>query len=131
MSTESGATPSLPIEEPVPGYRDMTWEQAKGQRELCANLNHMPAGLTFPPDFPEPIHFDAEHKQLRYRGMMYHGSYAYLRDLSRDLHYLRAVDELYQLSATPPRHLRLGPIASMLGAGIAVAAIFSVWRVMH
>jgi len=87
----------------------------------------MPAGVAFGDDFPEPIHFDAANRRLVYRGFMYHGSYAYLRNLSRDARYLVALDALYMATATPSRSGH--PVAWRAAGAAAVAAAGAVaWR---
>lgn len=114
-----------------PGYRDMTWAQAAGQREVSAHLERLPTGIDFGDTFPEPIFFDAVKRELRYRGLMYHGSYAYLRDQSRDIKYLLAVDQLYMLSSQPESKSHIKGLVSALTAGLAAAALFSGWKLMH
>jgi len=59
-----------------------TWGEAAGLPETAARLDHLPQGLDFPADFPEPMHFEPERKRLIYRGFMCSVSYAYLRGLS-------------------------------------------------
>lgn len=112
--------------EPLPAYRDKTWEQAAGQREISVPLDHLPEGITFGPTFPEPIHFDPIKKRLHYRGLMYHGSYSYLRDLDKHASYLVAIDQLYALSSNPPKvHHYVAWTAAVVGA-VAVAGLAAV-----
>lgn len=116
-----------PTVEPPPGYRDITWDQAAGKHETSVPLDHLPAGVTFADDFPEPIRHDAVHKRLIYRGYMYHGSYAFLRNVSRDSHFLVALDTLYAATATP--HREGHPVAWRAAGAAAVAAAGAVaWR---
>jgi hypothetical protein len=73
------------------------------QRETAVTLDHLPPGLDFPADYPEPIRFDPDHHRLVYLGVMLNASYTHLRRLSHDPAYLAAVDDLYVLSALPVR----------------------------
>lgn len=119
------------IVETPPAYRDVTWEKAAGQREIFVPLHHFPPQLKFDDQFPEPIRYDAAKERLCYRGLMYHGSYSYLRNQCTDANYLIAIDQLYQLSSTPPKQRHLAAWASAISAGIAIAALVSAWRLTH
>jgi len=105
-------------------WRNKTWQQAAGLHETAARLEHLPAGLAFPEDFPEPIVYDADWKLLLYRGFMYHGSYLFLRELSTDPAYIAALDVLYQESSCPRRswRARLWLLAALIGLGAMGAA---------
>jgi hypothetical protein len=83
--------------------RNKTWAQAAGQRETSVVLQQLPPGVEFPDDFPEPIRYEPAHKLLRYRGMMFHGSYEFLHALSSERAYLVAIDGLYIGSSESPR----------------------------
>lgn len=117
--------------EPLPAYRDITWDRAAGQREISVSLHHFPAQLKFDDSFPEPIRYDAAKERLCYRGLMYHGSYSYLRGQSTEANYLIAIDQLYSLSSTPPKKHHYVAWASAISAGVAIAALASAWRLTH
>lgn len=117
--------------EPLPAYRDITWDRAAGQREIFVPLHHYPTQLKFDADFPEPIRYDAAKERLSYRGLMYHGSYSFLRNQCADANYLMAIDQLYLLSSTPPKKHHYAAWASAISAGVAIAALVSAWRLTH
>lgn len=79
---------------------NLTWQQAEGRPETAAGLDSLPDGLAFPEDFPEPIHFDPATRRLIYRGFMTNNSYRFLHTFSRDLAYMRAINELNTRSVT-------------------------------
>jgi len=81
-------------------FRHKTWFQAEGEREVAVQLESLPAGLCFPEDFPEPLRYDADKRQLAYRGFMSHGSFCYLQQLHSDPRYAQALDDLYTSSST-------------------------------
>jgi hypothetical protein len=126
MSTDKASS----IVETPPAYRDVTWEKAAGQREIFVPLHHFPPQLKFGDDFPEPIRYDSAKERLCYRGLMYHGSYSFLRSQSTDANYLIAIDQLYQLSSNPPKKRHIAAWVSAISAGIA-AALASAWRLTH
>jgi len=127
MSKEQASS----IVETPPAYRDVTWEKAAGQREIFVSLHHFPAQLKFDDNFPEPIRYDAVKERLCYRGLMYHGSYSYLRNQSTEANYLIAIDQLYQLSSSPPKQSHIGAWVSAITAGIAIVGVVSAWRWTH
>src|SRR5262245_12290244 len=116
---------------PPPGkaasdYRNQTWQEAEGQREACVRLDRLPPNLNFPDGFPEPITYDPARKQLKYRGLMFSGSYTYLRKLSADPAYLAALDQLFIATSAPARST--GRWFLVVAALAAVAlAVFSAW----
>lgn len=130
-TVKSPGDSSLLNMEPLPAYRDKTWDQAAGQPEISVPLDHLPEGITFGPTFPEPIRFDPVKKRLCYRGLMYHGSYSYLRDLDKHASYLVAIDQLYTLSSTPPKQHHYVAWASAIVGALAVAALVSVTMMMR
>ena len=127
MSTQSTSAEF----EPLPAYRDITWERASGQREISVPLHHFPVSIKFDDSFPEPIRYDTAKERLCYRGLMYHGSYSYLRNQCNDTNYLMAVDQLYSMSSTPPKKHHYLAWASAISAGVATVALFSAWKLMH
>jgi hypothetical protein len=83
--------------------------------------------VEFPENFPEPICYEAARKLLRYRGMMFHGSYEFLHALSGDPAYLVAIDGLYVGSSQPvgERHWLRWLVA---GAAIGIAVLILLLR---
>jgi hypothetical protein len=116
-------------------HRNKTWSEAAGLPETSVRLARLPQNLIFPDDFPEPIQFDVRRKQLVYRGFMSSRSYAFLRECSPDLDYLRALDYLFQDSA---RHcsaarshrqpLRWRPLLIVFSMVVAAVAIWVYLR---
>ena len=126
------STPNSSAEfEATPAYRDITWERAAGQREIFVPLHHFPAHLQFDANFPEPIRYDAAKERLCYRGLMYHGSYSFLRGQSTEANYLIAIDQLYLMSSTPPKKHHYVAWGSAISAGVALAALVFAWRLTH
>jgi hypothetical protein len=110
-----------------------TWAEAAGLPETSARLNRLPQGLTFPDDFPEPIHFDAASKRLFYRGFMANASYCFLHALSADSGYVAALDQLYQASSyvlKPRSGFRRAWLWLALGATLLVAGAL-LWVRFH
>ena len=130
-SAAAASEPSGSFSKTLAPFRRKTWADAAGQREVSARLDHLPDGLTFGDDFPEPIHFDPASKQLAYRGFMSYGSFRYLWQLHSDPAYGRALDELFTLSSGP-REIRPArwPIAALFAAlaAIATAVIVLILR---
>jgi len=114
-----------------PGYRDATWDQCAGQPEVSVHLDHLPPDVKFDDSTPEPIRFDPQKKELRYRGLMYHGSYSYLRSLSKGGSYLLAIDNLYMLSSQPKKPRRLAYWFSAATAGAAVVGVACAWKMWY
>ena len=121
----NGKSPSQPG-QPAEAYRNKTWTDSEGQKETSVRLDRLPPNLNFPESFPEPITYDSGRKLLKYRGLMFSGSYAYLRKLSTDPVYLAALDQLFIGTATTVSHS--GRWFLMVAAVAAVAlAVFGVW----
>ena len=113
---------------PSEAYRNKTWREAEGQKETRVRLDRLPPTLTFPENFPEPITYDPARQQLMYRGLMFSGSYAYLRKMSTDPAYLAALDQLFiGTSCNPSKTGRWLLMVSAL-AGVALAAAAVWWR---
>jgi hypothetical protein len=111
-----------------PPWRNKTWREAAGQPETAARLQQLPAGLTFPGDFPEPIAYDPSRQLLLYRGFMCHGSYQFLRQLSPDPAYLIALDRVYQASSSGLARRRRWPVrAACALVLLAVLAVLWWW----
>jgi hypothetical protein len=140
MSVDHAASSSTEADQgaaPVPArkpgvFRNKTWVEAAAEKETTARLDGLPAGLAFPPDFPEPITYDAARKLLSYRGFMCHRTYQALHELSGDAAYLAALDQLYQGSSyttgAPSGGRRLGRwLAVAAAAALALAAL---WRLL-
>lgn len=107
-------------------FRNKTWGEAEGQKETVASLDRLPAELKFPESFPEPITYDSGRKQLKYRGLMFSGSYTYLRKLSNDPAYLTALDQLF--IGTSTANAPGGRWTVVIAAVVAVAlAVFGAW----
>jgi hypothetical protein len=126
-STAAASEPSGSLSKTPAPFRKKTWADAEGQREVAARLDHLPSGLAFGDDFPEPIRFDPATKQLVYRGFMSYGSFRYLWQLHSDPAYGRALDELFTLSSGPgeTRPARW-PIAAIVIAIAAIAAAIAM-----
>jgi hypothetical protein len=63
---------------------------------------------------------------------MCHGSYVYLRNLSTDLDYLSAVDQLYVRSANPGTGRRsYTALLAGVGATLALVVALGLWRFMR
>jgi hypothetical protein len=109
--------PPAPRETSLP--RQMTWQQAEGEKETSAPLQRLPTGLEFKPGFPEPITYDPGRQLLIYRGFMYRGSYQYLQSLNSDLAYLTALEQIYVQSASSPPLRRVSwLLAALLAIGL-------------
>jgi hypothetical protein len=108
-------------------HRYKTWDEAAGLPETSAPLRNLPAELSFPADFPEPIRYDAPSGRLVYRGFMCSVSYSFLRGLSTDSRYLIAVDALFQASAAalarPKKNKRLARAWMWLSGAASVGAV--------
>ena len=99
VTTNGAHHPAGPV--PAAAYRNKTWREAEGQKETAVRLDYLPAPLAFPETFPEPISYDPARKLLKYRGLMFSGSYTYLRKLSTDPAYLAALDQLFIGTSCP------------------------------
>lgn len=108
-----------------PSY--MTWSQAAGKMEVAAKLERLPEGVEFPEGFPEPIKWDAERKELMYRGFMTAMSFEFLRQLSTDLLYLAALNSVNIQSSgaimgkPPARRGWVWWVAALAAAGAGAA----------
>jgi hypothetical protein len=113
-------------------YRNKTWAQAAGSREVSAPLAKLPEDVSFPECFPEPIHYDAARHLLMYRGFMTNSSYVELQKLSRNLDYTRALEKLFTASAQDPVEQKPATPWIVLGIiGTALVAVATlVWRMM-
>ena len=111
-----------------------TWGEAAGLPETAARLDRLPADLALTEDFPEPLHFDPGAKRLLYRGFMCSSSYAFLRTCCKDLHYLNALDSLFQQTAgalgARRKQSQSHPWRWVLAAGVAGAAAVA-WMLMR
>ena len=132
MKSDNGiVTPPIrnlntPLPQEKVAYRNKTWGEAAGQKETVVSLDRLPAELRFPEDFPEPIIYDAARKQLKYRGLMFSGSYSYLRKLSNDPAYLTALDQLF--IGTSTANAPGGRWTLVIAIVVAVAlAVFGAW----
>jgi hypothetical protein len=112
-----------------------TWAEAAGLPETYASLKRLPADLGLPDKFPEPIQYDPATKRLVYRGFMCSKSYAFLRECSRDLEFLEALDSLFEQTAAAmsarvrkPRN-RIG--RWLLAAAVAIGAVVLAWKLLH
>ncbi len=114
-------------------YHFRTWAEAAGQPETSARLDRLPAGVTFPEPFPEPIRYDVARKRLTYRGFMASASYRYLQGLSVDPAYRTALDEIYLASSyildRPGLAGRAWPW--LVGLTGMIGAAFLAWRWFH
>lgn len=88
-----------PLAPKLGNLQGKTWLDQATQREVSAPLGALPANISFPEDFPEPIRYDAAGKRLLYRGFMPHATFVELQKLSNDFHYLRALEQLFAASA--------------------------------
>lgn len=115
--------------EPV-ACRNKTWRDAEGQKETVVRLERLPPGLVLPDNFPEPLTYDPARKLLRYRGLMFSGSYSYLRKLSGDPAYLTALDQLFIGTSCPASKVGRW---TLLAAGIVAAAlaVFASWWLLR
>jgi hypothetical protein len=122
-STAAALEPSGSFSKSLAPFRRKTWADAAGQREVSARLDHLPEGLAFGEDFPEPIRFDPASKQLVYRGFMSYGSFHYLWQFHSDPAYGRALDELFTLSSGPRETRRSRwPLAAFIAVAAVIAA---------
>ncbi len=125
-TTDSTRTTMPHIEPKTTAYRNKTWRDAEGQKETAVRLERLPPNLLFPEDFPEPITYDPGRHQLKYRGLMFSGSYTYLRQLSHDPAYLAALDQLFIGTSSPAS--RSGRWALLIAAAAGVAlTVFATW----
>jgi hypothetical protein len=112
-----------------------TWGEASGLPESAARLDRLPPDLTLSDDFPEPIRYDPGAKRLVYRGFMCSSSYAYLRTCCKDLHYLNALDSLFQQTAASlgakRKQVKKRPWRWLLAVAAAGAAAIAAWIMMH
>lgn len=73
-------------------------------------MERLPAGLQFPPDLRDRIHFEPDRRRLVFRGFMSKVEFDRLCQLSDDWPYRRALEDLFRLCTpedkSPPRGLR-------------------------
>jgi hypothetical protein len=121
------------VTTPADNSSGKTWAQAAGLPETSTRLDHLPPGLDFPDDFPEPICFDPKRKRLVYRGFMTSLSYRYLHGLSTDIAYIEALDLLFEESAyTLDRGRGLGRVWPwLLAASLLLSAMAFAWARLH
>lgn len=115
---------------PSPAYRDANWDQCAGEPETSVHLDHLPPDVRFDESTPEPIRFDPAKKELHYRGLMYSGSFSYLRNLSKSSNYLLAIDSLYMLSSQPKKQYHVGRWL-LAATAVALAAAATVWKLWN
>lgn len=101
------------------------------QTIVSVHLESMPTEVKPNTMIPEPLFYHSESRQLSYRGFMTRASYDYLRDLSRNNEYQRALLELYQLSSLsiykPHRHNGQYLPWLALVAVLILSAVAVVW----
>lgn len=78
-------------------------------------MERLPAGLQFPPDLGQRIHFDAESRRLVYRGFMSKSEFDRLCQISDDWPYRRALEDLFRL-CTPDEEPRPRGLRRLLAA---------------
>jgi hypothetical protein len=72
--------------------------------EHSVRLDKLPDGLRFPEDLHDRITYDASRRQLVFQGFMFKATCDRLMQLSHDLEYQRAVQELFAHSTEPEHH---------------------------
>jgi len=101
--------------------------------EHAVKLDSLPAGLEFPPELANRIHFDPAKHRLVYRGFMYKAHYDRLMRLDSSVEYRRAIMRLFQCStdAESPQLRRFGWIIATLVAACLLLAGFVWWQLMR
>jgi len=110
------------------GAKPRTWDACAGLHEVQSPLAKLDSSVAFGDDYPEPIHYDAERKLLRYRGFMSHATYVKLAALSDDREYQTALERLFV--ATSPTAATTAwsvPWKSMAGAAAAAIVLAAGW----
>lgn len=91
--------------------------------DSAVKLAKLPDGLQFPDRLQDRVRYDAECRELRFRGFMTKCTYDELSALSEDADYHRALERLFVLtsSAAEPPQRRMLPAA--IAATVAATAI--------
>jgi hypothetical protein len=101
--------------------------------EYSVKLAQLPAEVSISARLAERFRFDAERRQLFYRGFMTKCAYDEISALSDNLDYHRAVEELFVLTSaevTPPqRSFSPGIWAAATAAAVVIAAL--VWGTLR
>ena len=121
--------PLPPVSAPKP-FRNKTWQQAEGSREVSARLAALPAGVQFLDDFAEPIRYDAARRLLLYRGFMTNTSFVELQRLSRDLDFARALEHLFTASAQETEPKPKSWLWVVTGAIVLAVIAAIAWRAL-
>jgi hypothetical protein len=97
-------------------------------REHSVRLDQLPEGVVFPPELKDRVFYDATKKRLVFRGFMTKAEHDRLSQLSHDLQYVRALEQLFVAAANGSNGLRwtIVMMAAIVVAGLAVAAL-CVW----
>jgi len=97
-------------------------------REHSVRLDQLPEDAVFPSDLKDRFFYDAAKKRLVFRGFMTKAEHDRLVELSRDLQYVRALEQLFVAATNGSDGLRwtIVMMAAIVVAGLAVAAL-CVW----
>ena len=102
--------------------------------EYSAKLERLPAEVSINDRLSERFRYDAERKQLIYRGFMTKCAYDEISALSDNLDYHRAVEQLFVMTsaevAPPKKGLGSGVVAAT-AAAIVVAVALAWGTVRH
>lgn len=101
--------------------------------EYSVKLAQLPAGVSISERLSERFRYDAERRELIYRGFMTKCAYDEVSALSDNLDYHRAVEQLFVLTsaevAPPKRHVTPAVLAATAAAAVVVAAL--IWGTLR
>src|SRR5262245_54830584 len=97
-------------------------------------LAQLPTGVQFPAHLGERIAYDAERHELSFRGFMTKYTYDELAQLSKDVPYHEALEQLFVLSSEevvrPQAARGISPVILAAAAAGVVALGLLVWAVL-
>lgn len=125
---QAAVTPTPSTDCTASVARKRTWEACAGLHEVLSPLAKLDSAVVFGDDYPEPIHYDADRKVLRYRGFMSHATYVKLSALSDDREYQTALERLFvATSPTAEAPAWQVPWKGVVGAAAAAIVLAGGW----